>query len=361
MLLRHPRLLLRLLHLLLVLALLIKAIALFVSILSSHFPAFLSSLRVMPRKATPTLTEHYSTHIFDIAILPPPPSSLPPIAGSASIPRQIHQTWKTSNLTLLATQHPQHLQWYETWTLHNPQYQRIVRDDAEAAAFVKQHFPGRVYDAYVRLPQVVQKTDLYRYLALLREGGVYTDMDTVCLKEIDDWVSPEPASSFDGGASGGIRFVVGLEWAYPESNEIQIAQFTMAGTAGHPILVRVVEQIVQRVERATDAELRDVDGVIALTGPVPWTRAVGKYLESVGEDLGRARNLTHGYLRMADVLVLGVTAFSAGQETGLGFEHPDVCVGHVGTGRMEGGWKRLHGGIKALKEQIEMERELHSP
>ncbi|KAI9349491.1 hypothetical protein DFJ73DRAFT_659755 [Zopfochytrium polystomum] len=262
----------------------------------------------------------------------------------------------SSNPTLLATQHPRQHKWRETWALLNPQYRLTLRDDAEAAAYVREHFPGRVYDAYARLPQVVQKTELYRYLVLLHEGGVYTDMDTVCLKSVDEWVPQEPASS----VGEGIRFVVGLEWDYDVFNEagIQISQWTMAGTAGHPILARIVNQIVERVERATDAELRDVDGVIALTGPLPWTHAVGEYLESIGEDLGRAGNLTHGYLRMGDVLVLGITAFAPAHERALGFEHPDACVWHVFSGHRKGGWKWMHGGSKMLLKQSALLREM---
>lgn len=39
------------------------------------------------------------------------------------------------------------------------------------------------------MPKSILKADFFRYLILFARGGVYTDIDTVSLKPIDEWIS----------------------------------------------------------------------------------------------------------------------------------------------------------------------------
>jgi mannosyltransferase OCH1-like enzyme len=41
---------------------------------------------------------------------------------------------------------------------------------------MKEHFSGKVYEAYCKLPLVVMKADLWRYCILYKLGGVYLDI-----------------------------------------------------------------------------------------------------------------------------------------------------------------------------------------
>jgi mannosyltransferase OCH1-like enzyme len=43
--------------------------------------------------------------------------------------------------------------------------------------------------AYLDLPKAVERADFFRYLVVLRYGGLYADTDVECMSSIDDaWV-----------------------------------------------------------------------------------------------------------------------------------------------------------------------------
>ncbi|KAI9334674.1 nucleotide-diphospho-sugar transferase [Zopfochytrium polystomum] len=282
---------------------------------------------------TTTTTNSLSLRTFLLSLLAPLTRGRGRMANTDSIPRTIHQTWNTSDLALFKSQTPERFAWFDTWTDRNPTYRHVLYDDAQAAAYVRTHFPGRVVRAYTKLPLVVQKTDLFRYLVLLRHGGVYADLDTENLRGADLWVPPR---------SRNVRFIAGLEWDYEgNGTTLQVCQWTMASAPRHPILAALVERIVAAVEAAPVESLRDVDSVVGLTGPVPWTEAIRAYLTSQGEDLDRAQPYSVGSIQLADVLVLGITSFSPWHKRAskLGKDDPSAFVHHQFTGDKAGGWK----------------------
>jgi hypothetical protein len=41
--------------------------------------------------------------------------------------------------------------------------------------------------AYTALPKAVERADFFRYLVILRHGGMYADTDVECMMPIDTW------------------------------------------------------------------------------------------------------------------------------------------------------------------------------
>lgn len=50
--------------------------------------------------------------------------------------------------------------------------------------FVRREFP-QYLDAYRRLARGVERADFFRYMAVLRHGGVYADLDAECRRPLD--------------------------------------------------------------------------------------------------------------------------------------------------------------------------------
>eukprot|EP00976_Prorocentrum_cordatum_P094281 1189728-Prorocentrum_minimum.AAC.1 len=49
------------------------------------------------------------------------------------------------------------------------------------------------YSAYQALPKDVERADFFRYMVVLRHGGVYADIDTECRVPIDNYLLPSDA------------------------------------------------------------------------------------------------------------------------------------------------------------------------
>jgi mannosyltransferase OCH1-like enzyme len=91
--------------------------------------------------------------------------------GKTVIPRILWQTNFTDRVTL-----PLYLNYlWNRLLAFNYEYRFV--DDETADAFIKEHYPGDVYDGYAMLQIGAAKADFWRLLVLYKQGGVYLDMD----------------------------------------------------------------------------------------------------------------------------------------------------------------------------------------
>ncbi|KAI9332393.1 hypothetical protein BDR26DRAFT_806481, partial [Obelidium mucronatum] len=116
------------------------------------------------------------------------------LGAPAAIPRLVLRTFWTRDPAAIAAAARNgsdpakaRLAWFSSWTNLNPAHIQLILDDAAGDAFVKSHFAKSVVDAYQKLPLVVQRADMIRYLMLYEFGGVYADMDTQCLLPVEEW------------------------------------------------------------------------------------------------------------------------------------------------------------------------------
>jgi mannosyltransferase OCH1-like enzyme len=94
------------------------------------------------------------------------------------IPRIIHQTWKDNNLPA------QFEKSAESWRTMHPDWTYCFWSDEALAAFVREHYPG-VWPLYKKYPDEIQRVDAARYMILHHYGGIYSDLDIVCIRPMD--------------------------------------------------------------------------------------------------------------------------------------------------------------------------------
>jgi len=96
------------------------------------------------------------------------------------IPKRIFQTWKEKPIRneILKS-------WQNSWIENNPSYQYTFWDDKENRQFIEENFPHflPIYDNY---DVNIKRVDAVRYFYLFKYGGIYADLDFVCLKPFDD-------------------------------------------------------------------------------------------------------------------------------------------------------------------------------
>jgi mannosyltransferase OCH1-like enzyme len=108
-----------------------------------------------------------------------------------AVPKQIFQTWKSREVT-----NPFMKRWQESWINLNPTYKYTIWDDDDNRAFVKERFPEflTTYDSYT---QNICRADVIRYLYLYVNGGVYADLDFMCLKSFEPIVEHVNSQNVD--------------------------------------------------------------------------------------------------------------------------------------------------------------------
>ena len=123
-----------------------------------------------------------------------------------------------------------------------------------------------MYKFFKELPIGVMKADLWRYLILKTHGGVYSDIDSECLKPITEWEKEQKFESKN-------ILLIGLE------NDEHFCQWTIYSTKEHPVMKYVCEYILNNYEKK-GIDTKNKDFVHKTTGPGIWTEAIRAYLES---------------------------------------------------------------------------------
>ncbi|NBX27401.1 MAG: hypothetical protein EBR55_04000, partial [Chitinophagia bacterium] len=77
----------------------------------------------------------------------------------------------------------------QTWKDLNPDYKYIYMDDQDCRSFILHEYGEDWVEIFDSCPIGVMRSDIWRYLVLYVYGGVYADLDTICLKPIKEWVS----------------------------------------------------------------------------------------------------------------------------------------------------------------------------
>lgn len=195
------------------------------------------------------------------------------------IPRIIHQTW-LEELTTARYPHYQRLQ--NSWKASGWDY-RFYTDEA-CQEFIRRNYPKRFLDAYDALIPGAFKADLFRLLALFKEGGVYADIDVKLDVDLDGFITKD------------LSFFVprDVPFDYWPNSNFCLWNGLMGAAPGHPIIAQAIEDILNIVLNRVD--YLDLEGslcsrdlnteiwklraipILILTGPCALGRSVNHAL-----------------------------------------------------------------------------------
>ncbi|MEW5308712.1 MAG: hypothetical protein WDW38_000650 [Sanguina aurantia] len=215
----------------------------------------------------------------------------------------------------------------------NPEYIHIMWGEADVNEFVDSYFPA-LATTFRHLHLPVLKADLVRYLLVFTFGGVYSDMDTVCLKPIREWSSGQKDVSLIVGVEADTKGIP--DWAKSYGRELQMVQWTFAAAPGHPVLANTFFRISKLLSHMDPANI-SVNQVTATTGPSVWTDAVYDHIAAQGLDWRSLMGMRSA-TQIGDMYLLTITGFSPGVgHMGAGTEHhPDARVMHS----FQGSWTK---------------------
>lgn len=140
---------------------------------------------------------------------------------SEEIPKLI---WQTAKSYILPAQSSDTIL---SWVDKNPEHEWHIMDDEACERFIKENFSNEFYEMYSSLPVGVMKADVWRVAVVYAYGGIYADIDTMCVVPLKEWCKG--------------TLVVGEET--PEGN---IANYMFAAIPRHPALLMVLEDMMDK-------------------------------------------------------------------------------------------------------------------
>lgn len=167
-----------------------------------------------------------------------------------NIPFTIHQTYYTKQLDSDI---------YQTCLIiknMNPEYNYAFYDDNDCRAYISANYPAEYLKAYDMVIPGAYKADVFRYLVLYREGGIYMDCKSSTMVPLRDFI-PRNAT-----------FAV-----FRDRPDGSLLNSFMACVPNHPILKIVIDMTIDNI-----LNRRYGENALDITGPQTLGRAFNKFI-----------------------------------------------------------------------------------
>jgi mannosyltransferase OCH1-like enzyme len=176
------------------------------------------------------------------------------------IPKKVHLSWKTKDL--LESESPLVVQGVKRLVELNPEWQVTVYDDADVDQYLKNEIEPESY-ALIANKHIVQKTDLWRLIKLLGEGGVYMDIDRFVDTPLDDLVDKD------------------TRWVLPTCRDYDFSHDFMMTAPGNPAYQLAAQMYLHRLQQGHTS--------VYFLGPQTYMHAITRVLtgEIINTDPGK--------------------------------------------------------------------------
>jgi mannosyltransferase OCH1-like enzyme len=169
-----------------------------------------------------------------------------------SIPKIIHQTFKSSKLPFLTRWH------ISRFRKKNPAYAYEFYDDARINVFLQKEFGSEVFELYSRLNIGAAKADFFRYAVLYKKGGIYVDIDSGINSSLDDFIRADDVAIITR-----------------EGDPSLYAQWALIYSPGHPFLEKTIGMVLDNIRQN-----KYPHDVHRMTGPTVYTLAIDECLKN---------------------------------------------------------------------------------
>lgn len=200
-------------------------------------------------------------------------SVLPTFPMGGGIPKRMYHTYPNIDL-------PQELQAnIDRNRALNSGWDIEIFDDAAINNFIIGHYGKEIHDIYSSLnPSYgAARADLFRYLLIYRNGGVYLDVKSGMTRPLDQIITADDTyilSHWDNRPESD-RAGWGLHDSLSHVPGGEFQQWHVIAVSGHPLLRAVIVSVLRNIREysAWTMGVRQ-QGVINTTGPIAYTKAI---------------------------------------------------------------------------------------
>lgn len=220
-----------------------------------------------------------------------PPSILYPLDTKIELPqpKDTGNPPKILHRTYIDSQKAQKYQKCLDKTLEtNPYLEHRFYSDGDIEDYIQLHFSERIYNAYKSLNPAYgpARSDFFRYLVLYREGGLYLDIKSSAISDISELFQTRGKLIVSKGRNNKDIHPFGIipstlnsyDWSlFSGIDHGEYNNWHIIASPGHPVLGKVIQQIVSNIEKGKNSYNYGEYSVLVLTGPIMFTRVIEKY------------------------------------------------------------------------------------
>lgn len=176
------------------------------------------------------------------------------------IPKIIHQIWFQGK-----SECP-HLDNCKTWREKNPKYEYIFWDEPMMKELVQSKYLY-LYDKWNNYNYIHQKIDMFKYILMDYYGGIYADVDSVCLKSFDSLVNQYDGIVVSSLSSNSVESWVTFGTTEPVNNGVILSK------RGHPFWKLYIDKILNQ----KGPWITKFNEINSTTGPSFFSKCVNEY------------------------------------------------------------------------------------
>ena len=157
--------------------------------------------------------------------------------------------------------------------------------------YIKNNYSERIYNAYnsINPNYGPARADFFRYLIIYKEGGIYLDIKSALLENIDEELKENKLNISKGRANyyplsyGLVNQTINTyNWEYFSGVDKygEYNNWHFMAPPGNEVLEKVIKQVVSNIEYGVKNKDKYNNGeysVLALTGPIMFSRVILKY------------------------------------------------------------------------------------
>ena len=152
----------------------------------------------------------------------------------------------------------------------NPEWKYTLMDDVDIIEYIRDYYEPEILESYLRInPKYgAARADLFRYLLMYREGGVYLDIKSAATIPLSRMILPDD------------EYIL-AHWALPtkaiETGIIdgEYQQWHIICRPYHPFLYHVIQNVLANIEKYSPESVGvGKSGVLKVTGPIAYTNAI---------------------------------------------------------------------------------------
>ena len=202
---------------------------------------------------------------------------LPMQAMGTEVPRHLHQTFPTMDLP------EQFGRQVAALRARNPDWNYTLYDNEAIESFIASAYGQDVLALYNRINPGygAARADLFRYLLMYQEGGIYLDIKSGADRPLNEIASNSAGFLLTQWAREPERATFGIhpELTHCPGGEYQ--QWQITTVRGHPFLRAVIERVLNNIAHYSPwRNGTGGNGTYRVTGPIAYTLAIQPLLSS---------------------------------------------------------------------------------
>jgi len=144
----------------------------------------------------------------------------------------------------------------------NKDYDYFLFDDNDIEIFIKENYDSDTLKAFNMLNVGAAKADLWRYLILYKNGGIYLDIDSEIYSRLDNLIKKEDYAIISREGNYGL-----------------FVQWCLMFSPNHPILKICIDKCIDNILN------KKTNNVLHLTGPQVYSDSIFEYVKNLNKNI----------------------------------------------------------------------------